>query len=554
MKYAFYDFAVSPFSYDFVSFLICAKSAGAEHVVFVPGDRAYQKCTPEEQAYRFEHMLKPLCGEHTVCKTREEAKALWTPDCFPHGYTVDNPVQSHMIGHVMRANTIYPIKAKEELIAEVKEYFPQNLVTITMRNSHIRPARNSNRAEWMKVAEWLETKGYTPVFIPDTEGVADYGPFTVCDRAAIDVQYRLAMYTVAAQNLFVNNGPMMLCFCSHRPMLMFKPLTDEHRETSAEFLEKQGLPVGSQPPWFNNNQRIVWAEDTAEEITKAFKQWEAVSKGTEKWEAPLVPKYPIYGVGSNDERHKQMQEAMRHKFPELIRRDVAKDGWLERKISIVCYGPSLKKTWKQIKRPIMTVSGAHDFLISKGIVPDFHMDCDPREHKVKMLKKPHKSVHYMMASCCHPTMWEKMKGQHVTLWHLLNGEETEKWMRQERPGYDTKNMIGGGSTAGMRAIELCGAMGFRKFNIFGMDCSFEKDGHHAGEHLGKVQNEILITVGRGGREFLTSPQMKEAAQEMEKFVMTYDVEVTLYGDGLVQEMIKKLRENIAGRFNVKKVA
>lgn len=555
MKYAFYDFAVSPFSYDFVSFLVCAQSAGAEKVVFVPGERPYQKCTPEEQAYRLEHILRPLCGQHIVCKTRDEARALWADDTehFPHNYTVDKPVHSHMLSHVMRAEKIHIMREDAAKLAEVKAQYPENTVTITMRKSHIRPARNSNRAAWMEAADWLTKNGYFPVFIPDTDDVTDYGEYAVCDKAAFDVQYRLALYTYAKQNLCVANGPPMLCFLSRRPMLMFKPITDGHWEVSADYWEKQGIPVGSQPPWFTKHQRIIWKDDTAEAIIAAMKQWKSVCDGTGQWEQPLVPKYPIYGVGSNDDRHKQMDEALKHGFPELSR----KTTFIDRRISIVCYGPSLKKTWRQIKRPIMTISGAHDFLISKGIVPDFHMDCDPREHKVKMLKKPHKDVRYIMASCCHPSLWEKLKGYNVTLWHLLNGQATEDWMKQNHPEVNVKNMIGGGSTAGMRALEVCGAMGFRKFNVFGMDCSFDAEGHHAGEHLGKVQTEIRVTVGKNGREFLTSPQMKEAAQEIEKFVMTYDVELTMYGDGLAQEMIKKVRQDALAnlnRFNVKKVA
>jgi len=72
----------------------------------------------------------------------------------------------------------------------------------------------------------------------------------------------------------------------------------------------------------------------------------------------------------------------------LKKRGKFNDKWA----SIVCYGPSLADTWKVIKRPIVTVSGAHDYLVDRGIVPDFHVDCDPRAHKARMLKKPQKGT------------------------------------------------------------------------------------------------------------------------------------------------------------------
>ena len=56
----------------------------------------------------------------------------------------------------------------------------------------------------------------------------------------------------------------------------------------------------------------------------------------------------------------------------------------KRPASIVCYGPSLIDTWEDIKLEkeagnfIVTVSGAHDFLIERGIIPDVHIECDPR--------------------------------------------------------------------------------------------------------------------------------------------------------------------------------
>jgi uncharacterized Rossmann fold enzyme len=64
----------------------------------------------------------------------------------------------------------------------------------------------------------------------------------------------------------------------------------------------------------------------------------------------------------------------------------------DRRMTIACYGPSLEDTWRQLKHPIMTVSGAHDYLVERGVIPDFHVDCDPRAHKAEMLRKPQKET------------------------------------------------------------------------------------------------------------------------------------------------------------------
>lgn len=244
----------------------------------------------------------------------------------------------------------------------------------------------------------------------------------------------------------------------------------------------------------------------------------------------------IQGVLSNAERHQQMALAMKTGYPRIHKKAHFSDRWT----SLACYGPSLALTYRELARPIVSVSGAHDFLVDRGIVPDWHIDCDPREHKARMLKNPQQGCTYLMASVCHPVTWEILRGQKVRLWHLWNGNdfETLSWVAANDPGSEQQDLVGGGSTVGQRAMEVMGNLGFRRFHIHGMDCCFDGDARHAGAHEGKPQTKIPVRCG--GRQFITSPQMMQAAQEMERFFLTYDVEVTLRGNGLVQEMLRQI--------------
>jgi hypothetical protein len=71
----------------------------------------------------------------------------------------------------------------------------------------------------------------------------------------------------------------------------------------------------------------------------------------------------LKGVLTNAERHEQMAKAMH--LPLLKKKSKFND----RRMTIACYGPSLEDTWRQLKHPIMTVSGAHDYLVEKGRYP-----------------------------------------------------------------------------------------------------------------------------------------------------------------------------------------
>lgn len=547
-KRAFYDFSVSPYSFDFAVFLLTALSQDCNEVVLVPGQRLvkgpngelveFQKCTPEEQQFRLQHIILGLYPNAIVCKDREEARSLWHEGCFPYGYTVDAPVAAHTFGNIMKQNKILPFAARTDYVAQVRAdgWTHPKMVAITIRDTHIKPGRNSNIAEWIKAADWMKQVGLEPVFIPDTEKPDEsFGGHKSCAKAALDIQYRLAMYDLAYLNVGVNNGPMALNILSRRPTLYFRPITVGYKEAGEDFWKANGVPIRSQLPWFSVLQRIIWeGTDDAENIILNIQRWlKAREEGKDEWPLAVAPSYPIFGVVDHVGRGKQMAEALAA---------AKKYGWQQMKrrshgtalMSIVCYGPSLKDTWRYIKRPIMTVSGAHDFLLERGIVPDYHTDCDPREHKQKMFKGPHQLVKYRMATCCHPSWWPRLEGHDVELWHLHNDSHTEEWVREHDPG---ANMLGGGSTAGMRALEVGSMLGYRRFEMHGMDGSFESNEvRHAGTHLGKVQN--LIEVNCDGRWYKSSPQMIEASKEMVTFIQNYDCEITFHGDGLCQAMVK----------------
>ncbi len=544
-KIAFYDFQVSPFSFDFAQFVLCARAADCEKIVIVPGERKFQKCTPGEQEYRLNNLILGLVPDAHVCVDRDEAKAWWHEGCFPDGYTVEKPVASHTVGDVVASMKIFPFMPTEEKKKEVEAdgFFGSKLVTITIRDSRIKPERNSQVEEWVKAADWLRLEGFDVVFIPDTDKADElFGSHQRSRKAALDVQYRLALYDAAALNLGVNNGPLALCFYSRRPMLYFRPLCPHYPETSQAAWLKYGIAYRSQPTWFTPLQRIVWdGADDYENIKGTVELWMRSRAGEDVWPPSVAPTFPVRGVGESKLRDEQMSAGMKAAkesgWPMLKRIPAHKNF-----ISIVCYGPSLKKTWRNIPRPIMTVSGAHDFLLERGVVPDFHVDCDPREHKAQMLKESHPDVHYLMASVCHPSYWEKLKGRKVSLWHLHNGKETDGWLKANDPNTPP---VGGGTTVGSRALQVANLMGYERFHIFGMDCSYENSvSRHAGTHLGKTQKSIEVICG--DRSFISSPQMVEAARETLVMIQNFEIWMYFHGDGLQQEMVR----NFQSRFGV----
>lgn len=245
-------------------------------------------------------------------------------------------------------------------------------------------------------------------------------------------------------------------------------------------------------------------------------------------------------VVSDAERFRQMESALAHGFPMLQKAEGFHDG----KASIVGYGPSLRETWPALfglDSPIVATSGAYDFLLSKGLIADYYIAMDPRPSVVDLIEYPQHKTRYLLASCCHPRFWEKLRGFNVTLWHLLpkEAERTLGWVAEHHPeGRDS--CIGGGSTVGHRALNVMGSLGYRRFDVFGLDCSFSGEDLHAGPHNGQKQNPIRVTVG--GRPFWTTPQFYQSARELQEFLQTADVETTVHGVGLLQQIDHILKE------------
>ena len=215
----------------------------------------------------------------------------------------------------------------------------------------------------------------------------------------------------------------------------------------------------------------------------------------------------------------------------------------DRKAIIVCYGPSLEDTWPMVKiaraygHLICSVSGAHAFLIERGINPDVHLDCDPRPHKFHQIGNAHKDVKYWLASCVHPQYIHKIRAvqAEIVLWHVWNTSGSDVIMDEIEPGCW---MVLGGGSIGQRTMSLLYCLGYRDLEIHGMDCSIRADKHYAGPHLG-LHHERL-RVKSGSRWFWSTGTMMSYAQYFMDTQLRFlpGCSVKLHGDGLLQNMAK----------------
>lgn len=291
MMTAFYDLATSPPTYDFVSFLIAAErrrlELGVERITFVivPGpDHGFRADhlpprDPETRRTMLHNIVVAMCDllpsatGCTVCESRERAGEIRSrcreSDVFPDGWMPGNRAACYGTMQMVQAYRagVFPLRAP------AARPLPPRTVTITLREAHYWPSRNSNRAAWLTAADRLRDAGWRPLFVPDADSgdlheIAAHG-HAIDTIAATDLRHRAALYTTADQNVFVNNGPAWLAsFMPAVTMTIFKMLAPDAPCTTADFFAQVGLPVGAQVG--RSGHRCVWADDTADIILETL--------------------------------------------------------------------------------------------------------------------------------------------------------------------------------------------------------------------------------------------------------------------------------------------
>lgn len=205
--------------------------------------------------------------------------------------------------------------------------------------------------------------------------------------------------------------------------------------------------------------------------------------------------------------------------------------------AVVCFGPSLAETWEQIKefKYVFSCSGSHRFLVERGIIPTWHVEVDPRAHKVKLIGPPHADVEYLIASTCHPAVFDHLDGYNVKLWHVFDGKEDA--LRTLPHG---EWALTGGCSVGLRVLTIARFFGFTDQHVFGMDGNQGKTGKHADVHPSQAKDYALVEYPPGsGTEWQTTTAFLEAARgTFHELNQMPDVKATFHGEGLVQAMAK----------------
>jgi len=211
--------------------------------------------------------------------------------------------------------------------------------------------------------------------------------------------------------------------------------------------------------------------------------------------------------------------------------------------AIAASGPSLPQFVDEIKRerengrPICAINGAHDFLCDNGLEPDLFLSVDPRETIVPNTKRKNQNTIYLLASRCHPALFDHLSDCKVMLWHSWSYEKECEAFREKG-----KAAIGGGTTSGLRAINVAYVMGFRKVVLYGMDSCLADD-RKTKRFTGEIADKQILDVIVGGKRFWCNPPMAQQANEFQELYSAMpDLTIEAKGDGLIATILQERRK------------
>lgn len=207
-------------------------------------------------------------------------------------------------------------------------------------------------------------------------------------------------------------------------------------------------------------------------------------------------------------------------------------------MSIAGGGPSLEDTAKHLDGYVAAVNGSLRFLLSKPMpLPYLCGVMDPGEHISDAIDAD-ENVRYYVASICHPRIFDKLKGCDVRLWHATPASiGDEDGVRNTLSGSGAGWLaIGGGCTMGLRWLNLGYILGFRSFDLHGLDSSFRSGRTHAYPDRADSKDHITIDGRETRLNFLA--QVRDFFAVMEMFKSLDKINVRVFGDGLLQDVVR----------------
>lgn len=231
----------------------------------------------------------------------------------------------------------------------------------------------------------------------------------------------------------------------------------------------------------------------------------------------------------------------------------------ERTFVMVCGGPSLARHLDEIRAKsldrdkylVVCSNMTGNYLLDNDIVPHAHFIIDPQQKKKFDVYRTSEQTQYWINAACHPDVFAQLKENGIKPYMFLadfeaDGKAIHAVKESMQPGQVGMMAIQGGTMAGLRAMNLADALGFRKMEYYGFDAVVDvKDGHARPYAYEKKRGEAIITIDcdRCDAKFDTTLIFQGQVNEFIKWRHNMPwMDVQVIGGGLIAHYKKHLDE------------
>jgi hypothetical protein len=209
----------------------------------------------------------------------------------------------------------------------------------------------------------------------------------------------------------------------------------------------------------------------------------------------------------------------------------------EQRLAIVANGPSALNAplhaplnGSSVEEPTLAMNNALHLFVDRGIAPDYWMASDPQACVADYLRDAPRDTVYLVASKCHPAVFDALRDRRVVLWHCAEPGTLDL--------LTGRLVIQSSITVTLCALNLMPVLGYQRLATWGWDGCYLSDRDHAATQPHHRGGDITIEV-MPGQQFTTTPSWAAEAQEAVRLFQSVPRDVTVHGGGMIAAILDR---------------
>ncbi len=197
-------------------------------------------------------------------------------------------------------------------------------------------------------------------------------------------------------------------------------------------------------------------------------------------------------------------------------------------LTVIAGGPSARKA--PLDGKTLALNGALRLFTKAHRAPTYWAACDPQELVADFLTDAPLSTTYLVASKCHPSVFERLREHNVILWHVFD-EATYPLIADRAPASRACSIT-------TTIFEVMARLGWRRFDTWGWDgCYMDGDAYAVPQpHSGQD-----ITVMNGEVSYHTTVNWAVEIDDANLALRGFPFPIHIHGGGLIGEILKSYR-------------